>query len=241
MAPIARAWRVALDDGLLLVARNQLLILAVLVAVYWARPLIIEWQYARTQGDHRQLYGDRRLTILEGEDPRRVNTADFWIERDRELFGRRSLAINASRLPDEGFISVTYTLTVERAGRYKLFIAGRPPGGLRIKGKFDYSPYRVIIDGSREVDLYEEKRTRFYKRQRPILFFQWWSYGGGMVMTKIADLDLAAGAHSVELRIDKPAPYSGRYIFVADAFYLVPKGWVPDRPFSTFPDDVFAI
>ncbi len=238
--PEKKFWATVWSDLLLLVNHNKALILFALAAVFWVSPLSRAWNERLLKSDFGLFYGSPQLLIVEGEKPAGMNTVEFWIQTHKDVFGKRSLAINTDRLPSEGFISLKYHLPVERAGRYKLFVAGRAPGGSSQKGRFDYSPYKVVLDGAREVPIDEEGKTELLMRIFKSRFFLWYSYADAMVFTKVGDFVLEPGEHEIEFRIAQPAPHSRRYIFVIDAVFLVPEGWTPSKPFSTFPDDVFS-
>jgi len=233
-------FRSAWNDAALLVNHNKALIVVVLIILCIVDPLVQEWNASRIRLDHKLIYGDSRLRIVEGEKPIASNIDHYWIERNSKAFKGKFLAFDTDTLPEERFISLKYVLPVERDARYKIFIAGSAPGPLTQMYISDESPYTVIIDGQTVVDMYEEKKKDFLVETFGNKFYLWHSYAVGMVFSKIGEFFLTQGNHEIEFKINQRNLRQNRYVFIIDAIFLVPENWKFQGEFMTFPDDLLA-
>jgi len=239
LSPVALV-RSLLSDLGLLIFRNKAMVVFLIAVPCIFNPILLEWHSYRTLSDHALILQDPALKTIEGERISEANINHYWIEKNPQIFNGRALALNTDSLPEEGYISLKYHFSLKEDSVYKLFLAGRPPGPIEIKERFDTSPFDVIIDQELVIPVNQENKLKFLKKVFGNDFYQWYSYSAGMVMTKVGVLSFPAGDHEIEFRISKPAPYNNRYLFVLDAIFLVPDGWEPERRFSTLPDDFLS-
>jgi len=179
------------SDAALLADHSKPLIVAVLFFLCIVTPWLEGWNNSKIQLDQALLDQDSRLRIIEGEKPVESNINHFWIVNDSRAFKGKYLALNTDKLPEEQFISLTYTLPVEKDGHYKIFVATSGPGALRKKWVSDRSPFDVIIDNQTMVEIYEEKKAAFLKKTFGVKFYVWYSYTAGLVFSKVGEFFLS--------------------------------------------------
>lgn len=228
-------------DVLLLLKHNFGFILLVVFLCYFLPPRIKLMRDYRLYSDRQVFHADGEIMLLEGEGINSSN-APYWFKDKEGLFGNKYMALYTQDMPEEGYIFFRYDFFVERAGAYRIYLAGSPTGSME-ETSFrheNHSPYEVFIDGIKARDMYMEDTEEFLSQSGGYGFYLHYEYADNFYVTKLGKFYFKKGEHSIEFRITKKAVAAGSYNFYADAIVLTPDGWKPKKKLRSLAEDIFS-
>ncbi len=228
-----------IEDTLLLFRDNKALLILVLFLLVAGSPLAAKWRAYRLWLDQDILYNDPSLIIFEGENIKDSN-ANYWFSEQKGSFLNKYLILYTKTLPPEGYIFFRYKIEIPKAGTYKIFIAGSPPG-TKLEGFNTYHcPFQVWLDNKNIGYMYEETYKAYLRGATGNDFYYYYEYMPGFRFTKLGQFFLSEGSHELEFKIYDMPLKGGEYNFKLDALFLVPSGWELEKPMFSLPNDLFS-
>jgi hypothetical protein len=182
----------------------------------------------------------RAIIVIEGEEPAETNMiqaapSPARMSQSPIYFGKSSLELDTPVNPTDNIYFSRYEFQIPVDGEYNIFTAGTPPGpGPKEAGSQWHSPYTLLIDNEDAIALTEEG----LKSQWPHVF-KFAYKKGGYYFNKIGSRRLAAGPHTLTLRVDQPRQHDGHYTVYLDAFIISPKDFKPKASIGKIPKDLF--
>jgi hypothetical protein len=158
------------------------------------------WGYLSAQKLHIKSY-----ILIEGEDTIATN-----FSRTQTVFffasGKHTLQLDREYSKSiEYFSRYIFYNSVDR--EYEIWIAGTPPGG---EENPYISPVSIILDG-RKYKLFPKKVK--VSNKYGVVFYWYLALEGR----------ISVGEHTIEIVVNKPRKYDGRYVFYIDAILVMPK------------------
>jgi len=240
MSDFTTYFKSCISDINLFLRHNKLPIIIIVLVLTWGKFLVQQWHDHRFREDFATFYEDPDLTVVDGEDYRELN-APYRFMWGEQHFGRRYLKITTPKTEELDSIIIQYDFEVKRSGRYKIFIAGSPPGS-RAEGGPDnaFSPYQLVVDALEPLEIYEEKKRQELDEATKSSFYMWYEYAFDFHFTKAGEFQLEKGKHTLEFRIHDTRLYDENFFFYMDAFFVVPEDWKPKKSLFTFPANLFS-
>jgi len=149
------------------------------------------------------------LVFVEGEEAVSTNfapepTLNFGCSGYRTLQLSRLSGQQGGRA-----FSATYVFYLEQGGRYELWYGGTPPGPEDELFPSYSSPFSYRLDGGEERPVYRED-VAVVQQYAPAYYW-----------IRVGELDLEAGAHTLDFLVSQPRRHDNRYYFYLDAFFLL--------------------
>jgi len=153
-------FKACISDIDLFLKHNRFLIIATVFFMTWGVFLVKQWHSYQIREDHVKFYEDPALTVVEGENYSEINVP-YTMIRGEEFFGSKYLRVSVEKTEKLNSVTLKYDFEVKNLGRYKIFIAGGPPGSREEGGVIQhFSPYEVVIDDLEPIQIDRQKKRK---------------------------------------------------------------------------------
>lgn len=151
------------------------------------------------------------IVFLEGEDAVSTNF-DKQSVLNYGCSGSRTLQLNRSAgLQGISAFYAEYAFEASTGGAYELWYGGTPPGP-RDEAQPSYaSPFRFVLDGEKQREVYREDVAVTE------------TYSPSYYWTRVGDLEMKTGRHSLRIEVSEKRRADGRWFFYLDCILLVRK------------------